>query len=310
MSMNKSKRPAVLLVEDESAIRETLGMILKQNGFDVTTAASVGEALSIISRRSFDALLSDLNIGQPGDGFTVASAVRRRWPKAATVILTGYPDFEAALEAIRKQVDDYVIKPVEPEELVKLVREKLQTRAQANRPLPSKRVADVIRDSKEHIIAEWLKATKSHPEFQSPMSDDERRDHLPNKLDELVAMLESRNPHETSRQQLRAAFMHGETRKQQGYSAEMIVEETRLVETCIFNTVQANLLNINISRIIPDLILITDSSQRQLRQTLHAFLGDERVTEIRGKDDKKSKIASQSWRRAKIPIPKRVKRRA
>jgi hypothetical protein len=44
----------------------------------------------------------------------------------------------------------------------------------------------------------------------------------------------------------------------------MIVEETRLIETCIFNTVQANLLNINISQLIPDLIHITDSSQRTI----------------------------------------------
>ena len=78
----KGKRPTILVVDDESAIRETLGMIFTHNGFEVTLARSVGEALGIISRRQFDMLLSDLNIGQPGDGFTVASAMRRRWPKA------------------------------------------------------------------------------------------------------------------------------------------------------------------------------------------------------------------------------------
>jgi len=168
------------VVDDESAIRETLGMILTHNGFEVTLARSVGEALGIISRRQFDMLLSDLNIGQPGDGFTVASAMRRRWPQAVTVILTGYPDFEAALKAIRKQVDDYAVKPVEPEELVKLVRQKLQAPARAHRPPPTKRVADIIRDNKEHIMTEWLKVTRSHREFQSTsVSDDERLDHLP-----------------------------------------------------------------------------------------------------------------------------------
>jgi YesN/AraC family two-component response regulator len=201
------------------------------------------------------------------------------------VILTGYPDFEAALQAIRNQVDDYAVKPVEPEELVKLVRQKLQAPARAHRPPATKRVADIIRDNKEHIMTEWLKVTRSHPEFQSTsVSDDERLDHLPKKLDELVTMLESHS-RTTSGEQLRAAFLHGEARRRQGYSAEMIVEETRLVETCIFNTVQANLLNINISQLIPDLIHITDSSQRQLRQSLHAFFG-ERVTEIRTGDDK------------------------
>jgi YesN/AraC family two-component response regulator len=96
------------------------------------------------------------------------------------VILTGYPDFEAALQAIRNQVDDYAVKPVEPEELVKLVRQKLQAPARAHRPPPTKRVADIIHDNKEHIMTEWLKLTRSHPEFQSTsVSDDDRLDHLP-----------------------------------------------------------------------------------------------------------------------------------
>ena len=59
----------------------------------------------------FDVLISDLNIGQPGDGFTVVSAMRRSQPACITLILTGYPGFDTALEAIRSQVDDYLIKP-------------------------------------------------------------------------------------------------------------------------------------------------------------------------------------------------------
>ena len=49
-----------------------------------------------MNHATFDVLLSDLNIGQPGDGFTVVSAMRRVQPKAATFILTGYPDFDTA----------------------------------------------------------------------------------------------------------------------------------------------------------------------------------------------------------------------
>ena len=84
----------------------TLSAILSRFGFDVTSAADVPEALSLIANRKFDVLISDLNIGEPGDGFTVVSAMRRVQPEAATFILTGYPDFESALLAIRNQVDD------------------------------------------------------------------------------------------------------------------------------------------------------------------------------------------------------------
>ena len=98
----------ILFVDDEAGIRNTLKPILEQHGFKVTTAATVPEALEQINHATFEVLLSDLNIGQPGDGFTVVSAMRRVQPEAATFILTGYPDFDTALQAIRSQVDDYL----------------------------------------------------------------------------------------------------------------------------------------------------------------------------------------------------------
>src|SRR4051812_579153 len=81
----------LLFVDDEASIRSTLSAILSQEGFEVTVAASVFEALEKINKHGYDILLSDLNIGQPGDGFTVVSAMRRSQPEAATFILTGYP---------------------------------------------------------------------------------------------------------------------------------------------------------------------------------------------------------------------------
>ena len=91
----------LLLVDDEAVIRITLSAILSKHDFEVTAAATVAEALQKITTETFDVLLSDLNIGNPGDGLTVVSAMRRTQPEAVTMILTGYPAFETALEAIR-----------------------------------------------------------------------------------------------------------------------------------------------------------------------------------------------------------------
>ena len=74
-----------------------------------------------ITTETFDVLLSDLNIGNPGDGLTVVSAMRRTQPEAVTMILTGYPAFETALEAIRQQVDDYIVKPADVPALVRAI---------------------------------------------------------------------------------------------------------------------------------------------------------------------------------------------
>ena len=110
-----SKR--LLFVDDEEGIRETLPLLLKARGFDVRVAASVAEALSQIRTHKFDVLLSDLNIGKDGDGFTVVQAMRRAHPNCVTVLLTGYPAFESALKAIRDDVDDYFVKPAELDSL-------------------------------------------------------------------------------------------------------------------------------------------------------------------------------------------------
>lgn len=269
----QTQRPSVLVVDDESAIVQTLAMILGQNGFEVASACSVPEALDHINSRAFDILLSDLNIGQPGDGFTLASAMRRRWPKALTLILTGYPDFEAALEAIRRQVDEYIVKPIEPALLLSTLRAKLQSPSPNRHSVPSKRVASVIRENRNAIIQEWLKRTRSHPEFQSiVLTDDELTDHLPPKLDELIFMLES-HPEETTFKQLSAAYIHGKTRRRQEYSSEMLVEESRVLESCIFDAIQQNLLKLNMSLLIPDMIHVSDSALLQMRETIRGSEG-------------------------------------
>src|SRR5579859_6331999 len=118
----------MLFVDDEPSIRLTLPQILRMKGYDVDVASNVAGALAAIQSRSFDILLSDLNIGSPGDGFTVVSAMRRTQPECITLILTGYPGFETALQAIRNQVDDYLVKPTQVERLLQTIETKLQQR--------------------------------------------------------------------------------------------------------------------------------------------------------------------------------------
>jgi DNA-binding NtrC family response regulator len=133
----------LLFVDDEESIRITLPRLLESYGFLVTSAGSVAEALQLIARERFDVLIADLNIGNPGDGFTIVSAMRRTQPNAVTFILTGYPAIETALAAIREQVDDYLVKPTEIELLVEKIRAKLAQTKSSHRIQPQ-RLALVI----------------------------------------------------------------------------------------------------------------------------------------------------------------------
>ena len=121
-----SKR--LLFVDDEEGIRTTLPAILQRRGFDVRVAASVAEALSEIRTHKFDVLLSDLNIGEDGNGFTVIRAMRKAQPKCVAILLTGYPAFETAVQAIDDEVDGYLVKPADINSLVSTIERKLSSR--------------------------------------------------------------------------------------------------------------------------------------------------------------------------------------
>jgi CheY-like chemotaxis protein len=121
----------LLLVDDEDAIRVTLAAILRKYGFAVEVAASVPEAIQKTQKYHFDVLLSDLNISQAGDGFAVVRAFRQFCPEGAAVILTGYPGLESAVEGIHEKIDDYLVKPIEPDLLVSIIERQLAERAGA-----------------------------------------------------------------------------------------------------------------------------------------------------------------------------------
>jgi DNA-binding NtrC family response regulator len=128
MGNSSSQSRRVLFVDDEDSIRATLPLILRSRGFDVSVAASVPEAIQTIEQHSFDVLLSDLNIGEEGDGYTVVRAIRDVNPRSVTIILTGYPGFETAVQGIRQEIDDYVVKPADIDALIATMEQKLASR--------------------------------------------------------------------------------------------------------------------------------------------------------------------------------------
>jgi len=128
MATQTSHRRRLLFVDDEEGIRTTLPAILERRGFEVRVAASVPEAFSEIKTHKFDVLLSDLNIGEDGNGFSVIRAMRQAHPNCVAILLTGYPAFETAVQAIEDEVDGYHVKPADINSLVSTIERKLRTR--------------------------------------------------------------------------------------------------------------------------------------------------------------------------------------
>lgn len=260
----------ILFVDDEPGIRMTLSAILQNEGFEVTTAATVPEALELITKQQFDALLTDLNIGNRGDGFTVASAMRRTQPQAVTLILTGFPDFETAIRALREQVDDYLTKPTDIKRLVATIKERLAAPTRSS-PVQVKRVSDVLRENAENIISEWLRVCSEDPELSRiPLSRQQRLDHLPLVLAELADRVDAER-FEASPQTIEAALKHGKTRRSHGYRSWQIVAEGRLLHNVISKTLQEHLLSIDMSTIISDMIRIGEALGEILEKSITAF---------------------------------------
>jgi DNA-binding NtrC family response regulator len=146
--MPASVNRKLLFVDDEPSIRVTLPPILRKAGFEVAVAESVTAALQRINAERFDCLVTDLNICKPSDGLEVASGMRESQPGCAIFILTGYPGFDSAVQAIRVPVDDYLIKPVDLDTLITRINERLDSSCspkQANEARPSLRRAESYR---------------------------------------------------------------------------------------------------------------------------------------------------------------------
>jgi len=262
-------KPRVLFLDDEESIRATLPLMLEAYGFSVTSTGTVPDALRLISHEKFDVLIADLNVGNAGDGFTVVSAMRRTKPTAVNFILTGFPAFETALEAIRQQVDDYLIKPTEIESLVQAIQSRLTDRKPTHGIQP-KRLPDIIEHDLDSIVKQWLTAVKKDEEISAiPLSDSDREDHVPLLLQQ---SLERARGRQLTPEDKDAAELHGAVRRKQGYSIPLVVREAKILLRVLADCVQQNLLAIQVSYLIPDLVNVWETVASELEISLKAFV--------------------------------------
>lgn len=270
-------RPRLLFVDDEPNIRTLLSAILKQRGFDVITASTVSEALNLVATQEFDVLLSDLNIGEAGDGFTVVSAMRRTHPNTATFILTGFPAFESALEAIRQQVDDYFVKPANVEAMAGRIIARLNAPPGERTRLKTRRLPQVLHEHKDEILASWLESARADARIMSAgLSNKDLADHLPALLDEIIA---DSSDLRLSKDAMIAAQRHGKVRYEQGCTIVAIIREAHILHGVLCRTVNDNLLSADISFLVTDIMRIGEAVEAFLEESLHAFFEAERAAQ-------------------------------
>jgi DNA-binding NtrC family response regulator len=107
----------LLLVDDDKQLLESMADWLRDEGLQVDTSGGCAEALEQLRQKTYELLLVDVRL-QDGDGFDLLEQVKRTYPESHVVMMTGYGDADAAVEALRAGAADYLTKPLIGDELL------------------------------------------------------------------------------------------------------------------------------------------------------------------------------------------------
>ena len=273
-------KPRILVVDDDKANRDSLGMVLQFSGFDVVTAADVNEALRQIGSQAFDVLLSDLHMPAPGDGLTVVSAMRHSHPNAATFIFSGYPEMSAATSAILLQTDQVLLKPMAPGPLVETIKKRLREGGITSLN-DVENVATILERESKATLEDWYKRAECDSSVITvQLERNERCAHLPAVFRDLVHRLRHPLPLGTHALVSADAAEHGRMRCRQGYTAAMLVEESRMLQVSIFQTLQNNLQTVDFSLLLLDVMAIADEVDSQLAQAMTSFVAEANLNHL------------------------------
>jgi two-component system, NtrC family, response regulator AtoC len=111
----------LLIVEDDSDLRESLQLVLAAEGYEAHCAADAEQALALIDRMSFAVVLCDLRM--PGmDGMELLPVLARRLPDSTLIMMSAYGTAELAVEALKRGAYDYLAKPFQPSEVILTLR--------------------------------------------------------------------------------------------------------------------------------------------------------------------------------------------
>ncbi len=123
-----AKKLAILVVDDELIVRESLGAWFREDGYKVDTAENARDALRLSAEGRYD--VAFLDIKMPGiDGLELQAKLRESVPDLAVVVMTAYASVDSAVRALKAGAQDYIVKPFDPEQLSALLRRIEETRA-------------------------------------------------------------------------------------------------------------------------------------------------------------------------------------
>jgi YesN/AraC family two-component response regulator len=215
----------------------------------------------------------------PGDGLTVVSAMRHSHPSATTLLFSAYPEMNKGTEAILTQADEILVKPMNVETLIQKILSRLQDGAPPARAIEN--LATILEQGTQATILAWVLRVNREPEIITiPLSNEDRCAHLPQLFRDLVYRLRNPLPLGTRALVSASAVQHGFIRRQQGYTAAMMVEESRMLQVSIFEALQNNLHQVDFSFLLVGVMAIADEVDSQLAQAMSSYVSESKVDHL------------------------------
>jgi two-component system response regulator PilR (NtrC family) len=149
----------IIVVDDDESIRTVLKVNLEDKGYIVDTAKNGRRAIKKIEEKFYNLALIDIRLPDI-EGIEVLEKFGERYPKMIKIIVTGFPSLENAIEAVNKGADGYILKPVNMEDLLKVVEEKLE-RQQRETEYSEEKVTEYIETRAREL--------KSQMKFYAPI---------------------------------------------------------------------------------------------------------------------------------------------
>jgi hypothetical protein len=133
-------------------------------------------------------------------------------------------------------------------------------------------VADILERELGPTIKEWLRRVNLIPELTDiPLSDADRTCHLPKLYFDLISRLRLAKDEQPPISI--AAAAHGQVRRAQGYSASMLIEESRVFQVSTFSTLHVHQSELDQNQVLLDVMVIADEVDAQLMETVRSLMG-------------------------------------
>ncbi len=120
----------ILVVDDEADICRSVSKVLTRKGFAVDSALNADDAIQLMSKTSFDLVITDLMMPKT-DGMELLGIIRNHYPELNVIMITGYASIDSAVRAVKLGAAGYLPKPFTPEELMTVTRKALGERKKA-----------------------------------------------------------------------------------------------------------------------------------------------------------------------------------